>query len=105
MPLKLIIIGAGPAGFRAAEVLRQQASDAEISLVGDEPRPPYQRPPLSKAFLTDGLAVPALLLQPESFYGEQRIALRLGARASRIDRRAKQVELADGTRLPYDRLL
>ncbi|HKX09665.1 MAG TPA: FAD-dependent oxidoreductase [Stellaceae bacterium] len=105
MPLKLVIIGAGPAGFRAAEVLRQQAPDAEITLVGDEAHPPYQRPPLSKAYLTDGLAPPTLLLQPETFYGEQRIALRLSMRATAIDRGAKQVELADGARLPYDKLL
>jgi len=105
MPLKLVIIGAGPAGFRAAEVLRQQAPDAEITLVGDEPHLPYQRPPLSKAYLADGLAESALLLQPESFYEQQRISLRLGAAATRIDRAAKQVELSDGARLAFDKLL
>ena len=105
MPLKLVMVGAGPAGFRAAEVLRQQAGDAEITLVGDEPHPPYQRPPLSKAYLTDGVAPAALLLQPESFYGEQRITLRLGTPATRIDRATKHLELADGSRLPYDKLL
>src|SRR5438552_703565 len=89
MPLKLVIVGAGPAGFRAAEVLRQHAPDAEITLIGDEPHPPYQRPPLSKAYLTDGLATAALLLQPESFYGEQRISLRLGTRTTGINRAAK----------------
>ena len=103
--MRFLIVGAGPAGFRAAEVLRQQAPDAEITLVGDEGHPPYQRPPLSKAYLTDGVAPAALLLQSESFYGEQRIALRLGAPARRIDRAAKHVELADGGRLPYDKLL
>lgn len=105
MPLRLVIIGAGPAGFRAAEVLRQQAPEAEITLVGEDPHPPYQRPPLSKAYLTDSLAPPALLLQPETFYGDQRIALRLAMRATAIDRGAKRVELADGSRLPYDKLL
>ncbi|MGH7124473.1 MAG: NAD(P)/FAD-dependent oxidoreductase [Stellaceae bacterium] len=105
MPLKLVIVGAGPAGFRAAEVLRQQAPDSEITLVGDEPHLPYQRPPLSKAYLAEGLADSALLLQAESFYEQQRIALQLGATATRIDRRAKQVELADGSRLAYDKLL
>jgi anthranilate 1,2-dioxygenase ferredoxin reductase subunit len=105
MSLKLVIVGAGPAGFRAAEVLRQKAPDAEITLIGDEPHPPYQRPPLSKAYLTDGLATSALLLQPESFYGEQRIALKMGAAATRIDRAGKFAELADGTRFPYDKLL
>lgn len=105
MPLKLVIIGAGPAGFRAAEVLRQQSADAEITLIGDEPHLPYQRPPLSKAYLADGLAESALLLQPESFYEQQRISLKLGAAATAIDRSAKQVELADRSRLPYDKLL
>jgi anthranilate 1,2-dioxygenase ferredoxin reductase component len=105
MPLKLVIVGAGPAGFRAAETLRAGAPDAEIVLVGDEPHVPYQRPPLSKAYLTDGLAPAALLLQPETFFREQRIALRLGVPAARIDCQAKWVELADGTRLAYDKLL
>jgi anthranilate 1,2-dioxygenase ferredoxin reductase subunit len=86
-------------------VLRQHAPDAEITLIGDEPHPPYQRPPLSKAYLTDGLATAALLLQPESFYGEQRISLRLGTRATGIDRAAKHVDLADGSRVAYDQLL
>src|SRR5947207_13085871 len=105
MSLKLVIVGAGPAGFRAAEVLRQHASDAEITLIGDEPHPPYQRPPLSKAYLTDRLATAALLLQRESFYGEQRISLRLGTRATGIDRAAKHVNLADGSHVAYDQLL
>jgi anthranilate 1,2-dioxygenase ferredoxin reductase subunit len=103
--MRVVIIGTGPAGFRAAEVLRQQAPDAEITLIGDEPHVPYQRPPLSKAFLTDRLAPSALLLQPSSFYGEQRISLKLGQPAARIDRATKHVALADGTRLSYDKLL
>jgi anthranilate 1,2-dioxygenase ferredoxin reductase component len=105
MPLKLVIVGAGPAGFRAAEVLRQHAPDAEITLIGDEPHPPYQRPPLSKAYLTEGLTTAALLLQPESFYGAQRIALKLGTPVSRIDRAAKHVDLTDGSHVAYDQLL
>jgi anthranilate 1,2-dioxygenase ferredoxin reductase component len=101
---RYVIIGAGPAGMRAAEVLRAQA-DADILLIGDEPYVPYDRPPLSKAFITDGLAVAKLYLKPESFYAEQRIRLRLGATATRIDRAAKTVELADGERVAYDKLL
>ncbi|HUK07361.1 MAG TPA: FAD-dependent oxidoreductase [Stellaceae bacterium] len=103
--MKIVIIGAGPAGFRAAEVLRQQSSKVEITLVGDEAHPPYNRPPLSKEFLTKGLAHEKLHLQPLSFYETQRITLRLGKIATRIDRAQKQVELADGTRLSYDKLL
>jgi len=103
--MKIVIIGAGPAGFRAAEVLRQQSPDIEIALVGDEAHPPYNRPPLSKEFLTQGLAHEKLHLQPLSFYETQRIDLRLGQAATRIDRSQKQVQLADGTRLSYDKLL
>jgi len=102
---RFVIIGAGPAGMRAAEVLRVEAPDADILLIGDEPHLPYDRPPLSKAFLTDGLAPARLHLKPESFYAEQHIRLRLGTTATRIDRAAKTVELADGERVAYDRLL
>ncbi|HKW54725.1 MAG TPA: FAD-dependent oxidoreductase, partial [Stellaceae bacterium] len=105
MPLRFVIIGAGPAGMRAAEVLRQRAPEAEIVLIGDEPHLPYDRPPLSKAFITDGLAATKLYLKPESFYAEQRIALKLGAAAVHIDRARKEVELAGGERVAYDKLL
>lgn len=104
-PLRLVIVGAGPAGMRAAEVLRQKSPAAEITLIGDESFPPYDRPPLSKAFLTEGLAASRLLLKPEVFYDEQRIDLKLGAAAVAIDRAAKQVTLASGERVPYDKLL
>src|SRR5581483_8203694 len=103
--MRIVVVGAGPAGFRAAEVLRQLSAEAEITLVGDEPHPPYQRPPLSKEFITKGQAPGALYLQPTAFYEAQRIALRLGSAAVAIDRGAREVALADGTRLPYDRLL
>jgi anthranilate 1,2-dioxygenase ferredoxin reductase subunit len=103
--VRYVIIGAGPAGMRAAEVLRAQSADADVLLIGDEPHLPYDRPPLSKAFITDGLAPAKLHLKPESFYAEQRIRLRLGTTATRIDRAAKAVELADGERVAYDKLL
>jgi anthranilate 1,2-dioxygenase ferredoxin reductase component len=102
---RFVIIGAGPAGMRAAEVLRAGAPAAEIVLIGDEPHLPYDRPPLSKAFITEKLAVERLHLKPLGFYREQRIELKLGAAAVRIDRAQKQVELADGARVAYDKLL
>jgi anthranilate 1,2-dioxygenase ferredoxin reductase component len=105
MPQRFLIIGAGPAGMRAAEVLRAGDAEAEITLVGDEPHLPYDRPPLSKAFLTENLEAARLHLKPEDFYRAERISLRLGVRVVRIDRAAKMVELADGARLPYDKLL
>lgn len=100
-----VIIGAGPAGIRAAEILRQHAPDADILLIGDEPHLPYQRPPLSKAYLTDRLSPAKLYLKPEAFFTEQRIRLKLGCAALRIDRTAKLVELAGGEKVPYGRLL
>src|SRR5690242_21710233 len=105
MPQRFLIIGAGPAGMRAAEILRAGDANAEITLIGDEPHLPYDRPPLSKAFLTENLEAARLHLKPEDFYCTQRISLRLGVPAVRIDRAAKTVELADGARLPYDKLL
>ena len=102
---RYVIIGAGPAGMRAAEVLRGQALEADILLIGDELHPPYDRPPLSKAFITETLAPAKLHLKPESFYAEQRIGLRLGTTATGIDRAAKTVRLADGERIAYDKLL
>jgi anthranilate 1,2-dioxygenase ferredoxin reductase subunit len=105
MAERFVIIGAGPAGMRAAEVLRQKAPEAAITLIGDEAHPPYDRPPLSKAFLTDNLAAEKLYLKPASFYAEQRIRLALGAPATAIDRRRKEVALAGGERVAYDKLL
>ena len=105
MSMRFVIIGAGPAGMRAAEVLRAQAPDADILLVGDEPHPPYDRPPLSKAFITERRDAPSLYLKPESFYREQRIGLKLGVAATHIVRAAKTVSLADGGRVAYDKLL
>jgi anthranilate 1,2-dioxygenase ferredoxin reductase component len=102
---RFVIIGAGPAGMRAAEVLRGQSADAEIVLVGDEPHPPYDRPPLSKAFITNGVAPASLHLKPPSFYAEQKIELKLGHAAVAIDRGSKRVALAGGEHLAYDKLL
>lgn len=102
---RFVIVGAGPAGARAAEVLRLHAPDADILLIGDEPHLPYQRPPLSKDFITNGLTAAQLHLKPATFFAEQRIRLKLGQAVVRIDRAAKLVELADGERVAYDKLL
>jgi anthranilate 1,2-dioxygenase ferredoxin reductase subunit len=102
---RFVIIGAGPAGMRAVEVLRRGAPEADILLIGDEPHLPYQRPPLSKAFITGRLAESQLYLNPAGFYADNRIRLKLGCAAVRIDRIGKSVELADGERASYDKLL
>jgi 3-phenylpropionate/trans-cinnamate dioxygenase ferredoxin reductase subunit len=102
---RVVILGAGHAGGSAAAYLRQYGYEGPITLVGDEPVLPYQRPPLSKAWLKGEAGQDDLQLRPESFYAEQDIKLRLGVRARRIDREARQVVLDDGEALPYDTLI
>lgn len=101
----VVVVGAGQAGFSVASKLRDLGHDGPVTLVGDEPQPPYQRPPLSKAYLLGEMSVDRLLLRPDEFYGQKSIALRLSSRVEAIDRQASQVKLADGTTLPYARLV
>jgi 3-phenylpropionate/trans-cinnamate dioxygenase ferredoxin reductase subunit len=101
----VVIIGAGHAGGTIAAVLRQYAFAGPITLVGDEPIAPYQRPPLSKAWLKGEADAEALMLKPESFYAEHDIDLRLNAVASGIDRTEKQVLLKGGETIAYDLLV
>ena len=102
---KVLIIGAGHAGGSAAALLRQYGFDGEIVLAGEEAAAPYQRPPLSKAWLKGEAGLEDLLLRPESFYVEQDIDLRTGVTATAIDAAAKAVTFADGTVEPYDVLI
>src|SRR5690606_8929150 len=93
------------AGAQAAASLRQEGFGGHILLVGEEPLPPYQRPPLSKAFLAGELAQHRLLIKPEAFYRQHDIELRLGVRATGLDTAARQLQLADSRSLAYDQLL
>ena len=102
---KVLIIGAGHAGGTAAALLRQYGHEGPIVLAGEESAPPYQRPPLSKAWLKGEADLEALLLRPEEFYGEHGIELRLGVTATAIDPAAKTVTFADGTLEAYDALI
>ena len=102
---KVLIIGAGHAGGSAAALLRQYGFDGEIVLAGEEAAAPYQRPPLSKAWLKGEAGLEDLLLRPESFYAEQTIDLRTGVTATAIDGAAKSVTFADGTVESYDVLI
>ena len=101
----VVIVGAGHAGGTIAALLRQYAFTGPITLIGDEPIAPYQRPPLSKAWLKGEADAEALMLKPDSFYGEHGIDLRLNATAVAIDRAAKQVRLRIGEAIPYDVLV
>jgi 3-phenylpropionate/trans-cinnamate dioxygenase ferredoxin reductase subunit len=102
---KVLIIGAGHAGGTAAALLRQYGHEGPIVLAGEEAAPPYQRPPLSKAWLKGEADLEALLLRPEEFYAEHHIELRLGVTATGIDAAAKRVTFADGAVDAYDALI
>ena len=100
-----MIIGAGQAGAQAVATLRAEAYAGALTLIGDEPFPPYQRPPLSKAYLAGDFARERLFLRPDSFYAEAQCTTVLGRRALKIDSLARTVHLSDGSELAYDRLL
>jgi 3-phenylpropionate/trans-cinnamate dioxygenase ferredoxin reductase subunit len=100
-----VIIGGGQAGAQAVDSLRREGFQGRLLLVGEEAELPYQRPPLSKKFLSGELTEERLWFRHRGFYDEHRAELVLGARAVRIDRDARRVWLADGRDLAYDRLL
>jgi len=104
-PAQIVIVGAGHAGGSVAAFLRQCGFEGPITLIGEEPIPPYQRPPLSKAWLKGEADAESLLLRPDSFYSENAIALRLETRVERLDRAAKAVVLQGGETIPYDILI
>jgi 3-phenylpropionate/trans-cinnamate dioxygenase ferredoxin reductase subunit len=99
----IIIIGAGQAGASLSEKLRSEGYDGTITLIGEEPVPPYERPPLSKAYLLGESEKERLFLRPDMIYAERDITLRLGAPVQAIDTDAKTVTLGSDT-LSYDQL-
>ena len=101
----LVIVGGGQAAAQAVQSLRQQNFPGAITLLGDEPYPPYQRPPLSKKYFAGELPRERLLLRPAAFYAEKGVALELGARVEEIEPAARRVRLRDGRTIAYDRLL
>ena len=105
MTSTILIVGGGQAGAQAIDTLRREGFDGRVVLIGDELQLPYQRPPLSKKFLCGEMAADRLLFRHRAFYDEHRIELKLGKLAVRIDPASRQVELADGETLSYDRLL
>jgi 3-phenylpropionate/trans-cinnamate dioxygenase ferredoxin reductase subunit len=100
----VVVIGAGQAGASLVAKLRAEGFDDQITLVGQEPVPPYQRPPLSKAYLLGEMEEERLYLRPAAWYADHAIALRTGTGATAIDPAARCVTLADGTTLAYDAL-
>jgi 3-phenylpropionate/trans-cinnamate dioxygenase ferredoxin reductase subunit len=103
--MSTIIIGAGHGGGTAAALLRQNGYEGAITLIGEEPHPPYQRPPLSKGWLKGEVDGDGLLLRPRDWYVEANIDLRTSTRVVQIDRAAKTVTLSTDEILPYDTLI
>lgn len=99
----IVVIGAGQAGSSLVAKLRKDGFDGDITLIGAEEALPYQRPPLSKAYLLGEMELERLFLRPESFYAENSITLRLGARVTAIDPEAKTVSIGDEV-IAYDQL-
>ncbi|WP_299820097.1 FAD-dependent oxidoreductase [uncultured Roseibium sp.] len=105
MNAPIVIVGAGQAGMKAAETLRAKGYDGDLVLFGDERRLPYQRPPLSKAYLKGSMAEEQLYLRPEAYFAAQAIDLRSGSRVDSLDVQARSVCLENGEKLAYSRLL
>src|SRR5215469_15991519 len=103
--MRFVIIGAGQAAAQAVATLASEGFSGSLTVIGDESYPPYQRPPLSKAYMAGDFARERLFLKPGSFYTESHCELRLGITVAAIGRKAKTVTLGDGNVLPYDRLL
>lgn len=101
----IVVIGAGQAAGQAAASLRQEGYEGSITIVGDEAQAPYQRPPLSKAYLSGDVGVDKLLVRPEKFYTDQDVTLRPGTRVESIDPAAKTVTTDQGDSVEYEKLL
>jgi NADPH-dependent 2,4-dienoyl-CoA reductase/sulfur reductase-like enzyme len=104
-PRQITIVGASLAGLRAAETLRTQGFDGVLTLIGDEPYPPYDRPPLSKQVLRGDWEPERSFLRSKEGYDQLALDMRLGVKATSLDLRTNRVMLAGGTFASYDRLI
>ena len=104
-PRKIVIIGGGAAGFAAAEMLRREGYDGAVTMLSDDAAPPVDRPNLSKDYLAGSAQEDWLPLRPDDFYPQNHIDLKLTTKVAAIDPRAREVALADGSKVGYDRLL
>ena len=105
MPHRVVIVGSSVGGVRAARALRAEGYQGRITLVGEEPELPYDRPPLSKQVLTGAWSAERAGLLTAQAAADAGIELRLGASARALDPEARLVRLADGESLPYDDLV
>ncbi|HXJ01524.1 MAG TPA: FAD-dependent oxidoreductase [Micropepsaceae bacterium] len=105
LPEKIVIVGGGAAAFAAAEMLRRAQYQGNIVMLSNDDASPVDRPNLSKDYLAGTAPEDWIPLRPDSFYSENVIDLRLGATVTSLDLGARQVALADGSTVGYDRLL
>jgi NADPH-dependent 2,4-dienoyl-CoA reductase/sulfur reductase-like enzyme/nitrite reductase/ring-hydroxylating ferredoxin subunit len=103
-PNRIVIVGGGAAGFAAAEMLRREGYQGDLTMLSDDDAPPCDRPNLSKDYLAGSAPEDWIPLRPDSFYAENSIDLRLNVNVTGIDVRSRDVVLG-GTRVPFDRLL
>ncbi|MBV9567830.1 MAG: FAD-dependent oxidoreductase [Hyphomicrobiales bacterium] len=101
----VVIVGAGQAGLQLAMSLRDEGFAGNVTLIGDETDLPYQRPPLSKAYLKGEAGMDNLRLRPEAFFHQHRVTLRRGERVARLERAGRQVVLASSEALAYEHLV
>jgi NADPH-dependent 2,4-dienoyl-CoA reductase/sulfur reductase-like enzyme len=104
-PEKIVIVGGGAAGFAAGHTLRREQYRGSIVMLSNDPAAPVDRPNLSKDYLAGKAPENWLPLRPDNFYSKNGIDLRLDANVTGIDTRSREVRLADGSKVPYDRLL
>ncbi len=102
---QILIVGAGQAAVQTVDTLRRRGFTGKLTLVGEEPWLPYQRPPLSKKYLAGAVQLERLLIRPAPFYAEHQVTTHLGRRVTEIAPHARRVRLEDGLALPYDALL
>ena len=100
----VVVVGAGQAGSSCVAKLRNSGFEGQITLVGEEPVPPYQRPPLSKAYLLGDMALERMVLRPETFYSANNIELRMSTRVNAINASEQNILIGDET-LHYDVLV
>ncbi|MPT48597.1 MAG: NAD(P)/FAD-dependent oxidoreductase [Sphingobium sp.] len=101
----IVIVGGGHGGAQAAIALRQEKFEGSIAIIGDEPELPYERPPLSKEYLSGEKSFDRILIRPESFWQERGISMLLGQRVVSVDPSAHQVTLKGGTVVGYGKLI
>src|SRR6201986_3984346 len=102
---QIVIVGAGQAAIQAIDTLRRKGFTGKLAVVGDEPYLPYQRPPLSKKYLSGALERERLVLRPQHFYSEHNVQTHLGRRVQETARDARRLRRDDGPQLAYDGLL